>query len=50
LARSRVTSSFLRLASSAPRARALGLAAHPDVDAVVHAFIEDDFEVQKALV
>jgi nucleoside-diphosphate-sugar epimerase len=37
-------------ALSAPRARALGFAADPGIDAVVHAFIEDDLEMQKALV
>jgi nucleoside-diphosphate-sugar epimerase len=35
---------------TAPRARALGFTADPDIDAVVHAFIEDDLEMQKALV
>jgi hypothetical protein len=37
-------------ALSAARARALGFAADPDIDAVVHAFVEDDLEMQKALV
>src|SRR6202047_5119144 len=37
-------------ALSAPRARALGFTADPDIGAVVHAFIEDDLEMQKALV
>jgi hypothetical protein len=36
-------------ALSAPRARALGFTADPDIDAVVHAFVEDDLEMQKAL-
>src|SRR6266404_9825493 len=35
---------------TAPRARALGFTADPDIDAVVTAFIEDDLEMQKALV
>ena len=35
---------------TAPRARALGFTADPDIDAVVRAFIEDDLEMQKALV
>jgi len=34
---------------SAPRARALGFTADPDIDTVVRAFIEDDLEMQKAL-
>src|SRR5438552_3615932 len=33
---------------SAPRARALGFTADPDIDAVVRAFIEDDLEAQRA--
>jgi nucleoside-diphosphate-sugar epimerase len=37
-------------ALSAPRARALGFTADPDIDTVVHAFVEDDLEMQKALV
>jgi hypothetical protein len=37
-------------ALSAPRARALGLTVDPDIDTVVHAFIEDGLEMQKALV
>jgi D-erythronate 2-dehydrogenase len=37
-------------ALSAARARALGFTADPDIDAVVRAFIEDDLEMQKALV
>src|SRR5438445_3548288 len=34
---------------SAPRARALGFTADPDIDTVVRAFIEDDLAMQKAL-
>jgi nucleoside-diphosphate-sugar epimerase len=34
---------------SAPRARALGFTADPDIDTVIHTFIEDDLEAQKAL-
>ena len=37
-------------ALSARRAGALGFTADPDIDAVVHAFIEDDLEMQTALV
>jgi nucleoside-diphosphate-sugar epimerase len=37
-------------ALSAPRARALGFTADPNIDTVVRAFIEDDLEAQKALV
>jgi D-erythronate 2-dehydrogenase len=37
-------------ALSAARARVLGFAADPDIDTVVHAFVEDDLEMQKALV
>src|SRR5712671_6483455 len=33
-----------------PKARVLGFAADPDIDTVVHAFVEDDLEMQKALV
>jgi nucleoside-diphosphate-sugar epimerase len=36
-------------ALSASRASALGFTADPGIDAVVHAFIEDDLEMQKAL-
>jgi D-erythronate 2-dehydrogenase len=37
-------------ALDAPRAMALGFTADKDIDEVVRAFIEDDFETQKALV
>jgi len=37
-------------ALSAVRARALGFTADPDIDTVVRAFVEDDLEMQKALV
>jgi D-erythronate 2-dehydrogenase len=37
-------------ALSAARARALGFTADPDIDTVVRAFVEDDLEMQKALV
>src|SRR5438094_3198189 len=37
-------------ALAAPRALALGFTADPGIDAVVYAFIEDDLEMQKALV
>ena len=47
--RSRRSSPAGRRHRAAPRATALGFAADADIDEAVHAFIEDDLEMQKTL-